>query len=59
MTTFANVAIERDEFASDEFIDKTAALPTVIVLNAQHNYGYFIPLALWRSAAGLTLMSLN
>jgi len=45
MTTFANVAIERDEFASDEFIDKTAALPTVIVLNAQHNYGYFIPVS--------------
>ena len=45
MTTSTDITIERDEFASDEFIDKTAALPTVIVLNAQHNYGYFIPVS--------------
>ena len=45
MTTFTNVVTERDEFASEEFIDKNAALPTVIVLNAQHNYGYFIPVS--------------
>ena len=35
--------IECDEFVSDEFIDKNAALPTVIVLNDQMNCGYFIP----------------
>jgi hypothetical protein len=33
----------RDEFVSEEFIDKNAALPTVIVLNDQHHCGYFIP----------------
>ena len=36
---------ERDEFTSDEFIDKDAALPTVIVLNDQHQCGYFIPVS--------------
>ncbi len=36
---------ERDEFTSDEFIDKNAALPTVIVLNDQHQCGYFIPVS--------------
>lgn len=34
---------ERDEFTSDEFIDKNAALPTVIVLNDREQCGYFIP----------------
>lgn len=37
--------IERDQFTSDEFIDKNAALPTVIVLNDQLHYGYFIPVS--------------
>ena len=36
---------ERDEFTSDKFIDKSAALPTVIVLNDQHQCGYFIPVS--------------
>ncbi len=37
--------IERDGFTSDEFIDKNAALPTVIVLNDQLHCGYFIPVS--------------
>lgn len=37
--------IERDEFISDEYIDKNAALPTVIVLNDQMHCGYFIPVS--------------
>lgn len=37
--------IERDEFTSDEYIDKNAALPTVIVLNDQMHCGYFIPIS--------------
>jgi len=37
--------IERDEFTSDEYIDKSASLPTVIVLNDQMNCGYFIPVS--------------
>jgi hypothetical protein len=37
--------IERDQFTSDEFIDKNAALPTVIVLNDQMHCGYFIPVS--------------
>lgn len=37
--------IERDEFVCDEFIDKNAALPTVIVLNDQMHCGYFIPVS--------------
>ena len=43
MTT--EVMIERDMFTSEEFIDKNASLPTVIVLNDQHNCGYFIPVS--------------
>lgn len=35
--------IEHDIFTSDEFVDKNAALPTVIVLNDQQHCGYFIP----------------
>lgn len=42
-TSTKDIAIERDEFTTDEFVDKNAALPTVIVLNDQHDYGYFIP----------------
>lgn len=38
--------IEHDEFISDEYIDKNAALPTVIVLNDQLHCGYFIPIPL-------------
>jgi len=41
----AEIMIERDEFTSEEYIDKNASLPTVIVLNDQLNYGYFIPLS--------------
>ena len=37
--------IERDQFTSDEFIDKNANLPTVIVLNDQLHCGYFIPVS--------------
>jgi hypothetical protein len=37
--------IERDQFVSDEFIDKNATLPTVIVLNDQLHCGYFIPVS--------------
>lgn len=37
--------IERDQFTSDEFIDKNSALPTVIVLNDQLHCGYFIPVS--------------
>ena len=37
--------IERDQFTSDEFIDKNASLPTVIVLNDQLHCGYFIPVS--------------
>ncbi len=40
----AEIMIERDEFTSEEYIDKNASLPTVIVLNDQLNCGYFIPL---------------
>ncbi len=36
---------ERDQFTSDEFIDKNAALPTVIVLNDELHCGYFIPVS--------------
>ena len=43
MTTEA--MLERDIFTSEEFIDRNASLPTVIVLNDQHNYGYFIPVS--------------
>ena len=35
--------IEHDIFTGDEFVDKNAALPTVIVLNDQQHCGYFIP----------------
>lgn len=38
-------SIERDQFVSDEFIDKNASLPTVIVLNDQLHCGYFIPVS--------------
>lgn len=38
-------SIERDQFVSDEFIDKNANLPTVIVLNDQLHCGYFIPVS--------------
>ncbi|MBD2310054.1 hypothetical protein H6G17_32200 [Chroococcidiopsis sp. FACHB-1243] len=34
-----------DPFVSDEFIDKNASLPTVIVLNDQQHCGYFIPVS--------------
>ncbi len=44
MTT-TTIAVERDEFTSEEFIDKNAPLATVIVLNDQHNCGYFIPVS--------------
>jgi hypothetical protein len=37
--------IERDQFTSDEFIDKNASLPTVIVLNDKLHCGYFIPVS--------------
>ncbi len=40
-----NISIERDEFTDVSFIDRNAALPTVIVLNDQHNSGYFIPVS--------------
>ncbi len=40
----AEIMIERDEFTSEEYIDKNASLPAVIVLNDQLNCGYFIPL---------------
>jgi len=43
MTT--NLIVERDEFTSEDFIDKNASLPTVIVLNDQNNCGDFIPIA--------------
>jgi hypothetical protein len=51
--------IERDQFTSDEFIDKNATLPTVIVLNDQIHCGYFIPVSTMANADGLTLMSLS
>lgn len=35
--------IEHDIFTGDEFVDKNATLPTVIVLNDQQHCGYFIP----------------
>ena len=38
-------SIERDQFVSDEFIDKNASLPTVIVLNDKLHCGYFIPVS--------------
>lgn len=34
---------QRDEFASNEFVDTNAALPSVTVLNDQLHCGYFIP----------------
>jgi len=34
-----------DEFTAEEFIDKTAPLATVIVLNEQYDSGYFIPVS--------------
>lgn len=37
--------IEHDEFISDEYIEKNASLPTVIVLNDQMHCGYFIPVS--------------
>lgn len=37
-----NISIERDEFTDDSFIDTQATLPTLIVLNDQHQCGYFI-----------------
>lgn len=40
-----NNELERDEFISDEYIDKNATLPTVIVLNDQQHCGYFIPVS--------------
>lgn len=40
-----NNELERDEFISDEYIDKNATLPTVIVLNDQLHSGYFIPVS--------------
>ena len=40
-----NISIDRDEFTDVSFIDTNAALPTVIVLNDQHNSGYFIPVS--------------
>ncbi|WP_052672539.1 DUF5895 domain-containing protein [Aliterella atlantica] len=40
-----NHELERDEFISDEYIDKNATLPTVIVLNDQLHCGYFIPVS--------------
>ncbi|WP_052672550.1 DUF5895 domain-containing protein [Aliterella atlantica] len=40
-----NNELERDEFISDEYIDKNATLPTVIVLNDQMHCGYFIPVS--------------
>lgn len=45
MSKESNV-IERDQFVSDEFIDKNATLPTVIVLNDQLHCGYFIPVSM-------------
>ena len=39
------VMVERDMSTSEEFLDKNASLPTVIVLNDQHNYGSFIPVS--------------
>lgn len=45
MVNTANKAksVERDEFSGDMFLDKTAQPPSVIVLNDQREYGYFIP----------------
>lgn len=40
-----NNQLEHDEFISDEYIDKNATLPTVIVLNDQLHCGYFIPVS--------------
>lgn len=37
------LTIERDEFTNENFLDRNAPLPTVIVLNDQHECGYFIP----------------
>jgi len=39
------LSIERDEFTGEVFIDRHAPLPTVIVLNDQHDHGYFIPVS--------------
>ena len=38
-------AIHLDPFTSDDFIDKNASLPTVIVLNHENHWGYFIPVS--------------
>lgn len=38
-----DTTIEHDIFSGDEFVDKNATLPTVIVLNEQFHCGYFIP----------------
>lgn len=40
-----SLSIERDEFTSETFFDRNAPLPTVIVLNDQHEHGYFIPVS--------------
>lgn len=37
--------VELDIFTSEEFVDKNATLPTVIVLNDNHCCGYFIPVS--------------
>lgn len=44
-TTTDAITFERDEFTSDSYLDKNAPLPTVIVLNEQHDCGYFIPVS--------------
>ena len=43
--TTDSISFEVDPFVSDEFIDKTASLPTVIVLNDRAHCGYFIPVS--------------
>ena len=40
-----STSIEVDPFVSDEYIDKNASLPTVIVLNDRAHCGYFIPVS--------------
>ncbi|HEY9782017.1 MAG TPA: DUF5895 domain-containing protein, partial [Leptolyngbyaceae cyanobacterium] len=40
-----STSIEIDPFVSDEYIDKNASLPTVIVLNDRAHCGYFIPVS--------------
>lgn len=44
-TTTDAISVERDEFTSDSYLDKNAPLPTAIVLNEQHDCGYFIPVS--------------